>query len=192
MNDLDKKLLEHIKNFRTGDNAEQFTITLRQIIREEIAAAKKPKKAKAANGEAPKHKTVIGLYTPDQAARDLAVKYWRDRGREDLVLEDEISGFRAHHRAHGSRMEDWDSAWQTWYVNAVRFNKPPALNGASPPGAIEQTNDAGWENRLRVWYGTADAGSPPGRWIPKWGPKPGEAGCLAPKRIIERLQPRQQ
>jgi hypothetical protein len=191
VNDLDKKLLDHIKNFRTGTNAEDFTATLRQIIQEEIASAKKPKK-KA--DSAPKCKTVIGLYTPDEKSRANAIKYWESRGRPDLVpdIEHHVSDFRAHHRAHGSRMEDWPSAWETWYSNAIRFTKPPAANAPPPHGAIEQTNDAGWENRLRVWYGTAGPDSPPGRWIPKWGPKPGEMGCLAPARLVERLRPRQQ
>lgn len=30
--------------------------------------------------------------------------------------------FKAHHRAKGSRFAAWDSAWQTWILNQVKFN----------------------------------------------------------------------
>ncbi len=55
-----------------------------------------------------------------------AVSYWMRKNRDDLArdLQDQFSQFQAHHRAKGTTMADWDAAWQTWYCNAVKFNKP--------------------------------------------------------------------
>lgn len=53
-----------------------------------------------------------------------AVNYWREQGREDLNPVGQFDQFRAHHKAKGSTMMDWDAAWQTWYSNAVKFNPP--------------------------------------------------------------------
>jgi hypothetical protein len=37
-----------------------------------------------------------------------------------------------------------------------------------------------WEDRLAVYAAE-------GAWSSRWGPKPGEAGCLAPQRAAERV-----
>ena len=44
--------------------------------------------------------------------------------------------FKSHHRAKGSRFAVWDSAWQTWVLNQVKFNggapqptRPPETDG---------------------------------------------------------------
>lgn len=120
---------------------------------------------------------MIGDYQPDAEAKVRACAYWRERGRLDLVssVDDEIARFVAHHKATGSRMADWDAAWQTWYSNAIQFTKPAA--GAASV-AFEDTNKRGWISRLRTFHG--QSGSPKGSWVPKWGPPPGAKGCKVP------------
>lgn len=60
-------------------------------------------------------------YKREKFARD----YWAFHGRFDLNVEDEFVRFRTYHTAKGSLMSCWDSAWQIWYSNAVRFNRLP-------------------------------------------------------------------
>lgn len=49
------------------------------------------------------------------------------------------------------------------------------------PVEIESTDADGWAKRMRVYAG--DTTLPKGTWSTKWGPKPGEAGCLCPVEI---------
>lgn len=150
------------------------------------------KKTKKKN---PTTKTAIGDYRPGPDAQAKAVAYWQARGRPDLValLADEVDGFVAYHRAHGSRMADWDAAWQTRYVNAVTFNKPPSANGhglrGAPPGAFQGTDEDGWRRRMKIFYGLD--GDTPG-WHPGWGPKPGEPGCKVPENVLREVRARHQ
>jgi hypothetical protein len=62
------------------------------------------------------------------ALKQKAQAFWKKRGREDLLpeVQDQFDSFTAHHRARGTMMECWESAWQTWYANAIRFSRPLA------------------------------------------------------------------
>jgi len=56
-----------------------------------------------------------------------AMKYWQKKNRRDLdpMLKDIFDQFKNHHIQHGSSMANWEAAWQTWYTNAVKFEKKP-------------------------------------------------------------------
>ena len=75
----------------------------------------------------------------------MAVAYWHERGRFDLDVDDEAMRFRLHHTKHGNRMASWDAAWQTWYVNALEFKKPP------PRGSPADIAAALDPNRKSIW-----------------------------------------
>jgi len=72
---------------------------------------------------------------PDEACREPALAYWRKRGRLDLDFDIEAQKFRASVRANGRKYIDWPAAWQTWYANAVEFNRP-GIKAASGFGGI--------------------------------------------------------
>lgn len=138
-----------------------------------------PAGAVATKGGEGKPRRLLGDYTPDAAAKDRAIKYWSARDRMDLVeaIDDQVERFLAHHRGGGSRMVDWDSVWQTWYCNAIQYNKAP--QGFKPKEvAFEDCGKRGWIKRLEVFNGKTD--SPKGTWSTKWGPPPGKPGCKVP------------
>ena len=54
-----------------------------------------------------------------------AVKYWSDKGRSDLSPEAEFIKFQSYSMANGKKYVSWVAAWQTWYTNAVQYNKAP-------------------------------------------------------------------
>jgi hypothetical protein len=35
--------------------------------------------------------------------------------------ENQMVGFKNHHKAHGKTMSDWDAAWRTWVGNVKKF-----------------------------------------------------------------------
>ena len=53
----------------------------------------------------------------------LAMKYWDGKGRTDLNIREIFEQFTTYCKANGKTYVDWDSAWQTWYVNAVKFER---------------------------------------------------------------------
>lgn len=101
--------------------------------KEGSAAAQPPPKA------ARKVTTLIQDDFPNQAAKQLALGYWADRDRMDLLVDDEAEKFRSHHISHGNRMVDWDQAWVTWYSKAITFNRKPG-NGKSDTGKRSSTD----------------------------------------------------
>lgn len=127
-------------------------------------------------------KTLIGEYQPDEHSRALAVAHWEKCTRPDLpfALDQQVSEFRAHHLARGTRMADWPAAWQTWYCNAVRYTKPP-LTPTVRRTAPDPKDDSSWRVRL----GTLQHGG----WATDWGPKPGEAGCRVPAHLLKQSTP---
>lgn len=54
------------------------------------------------------------------------------RGWSPSRRAEELERWRAHHRGKGSRMVDWDAAWQTWIGNSVKFASRPT--GGGGPG----------------------------------------------------------
>lgn len=68
-------------------------------------------------------------------------------------------------------------------VHAQRFLSERRFDGfnAQPIAAVnfEPTNDAGWENRLRVWHESQN-------WSPKWGPDPTKPDCKCPPALLRK------
>lgn len=78
-------------------------------------------------GNEVKHRSKIDPDMPlTDHMRELAVNYWRQRHRPDLDPDDEFSHFVAHHIAKGTKMENWEKAWQTWYCNSMKLTRPQA------------------------------------------------------------------
>lgn len=70
------------------------------------------------------------LPTDFQLSAELATKatiYWQDKQREDLChrVQEIFDQFLTHHIQHGKTMACWNSAWKTWYTNAVKFERKP-------------------------------------------------------------------
>lgn len=63
---------------------------------------------------------------------------------------------------------------------------PKGSNGAAAPAVLENTNLAGWMSRLEIFF-VGDDECPKGGWSPKWGPRPDQAGCVAPPAILARF-----
>ena len=53
----------------------------------------------------------------------LAIKYWDGKGRTDLDVREIFDQFVTYCKANGKTYAEWESAWQTWYVNAVKFER---------------------------------------------------------------------
>lgn len=78
---------------------------------------------------------------PDEACRASAMAYWSARGRNDLDFDTEAQKFRASVRANGRKYVDWPAAWQTWYANAIEFNRPTQSSGRAAPDNINSVFD---------------------------------------------------
>tara|TARA_R110000751_G_scaffold240169_1_gene340802 strand:+ start:47 stop:865 length:819 start_codon:yes stop_codon:yes gene_type:complete len=69
-----------------------------------------------------------------------AVEYWREQGRPDLKYSLIAEEFITYCKANGKSYQDWDAAWQTFYSNAVKFNRKDdtvACNGEINPAHAE-------------------------------------------------------
>lgn len=147
------------------------------------------KKPKAAGQVQTGLRTRIPDEFPSETEKQKAIIYWERKRRPDLVtrVEDEAAKFHAHHLAAGTRSLSWPATWQTWYSNALEFNRPPRETGLfAAEVAFEQTNIPGWVGRLRVFY---ESDSPV--WPDRWGGKPGKlpsdpipSGCRCPAQAF--------
>ena len=54
-----------------------------------------------------------------------AETYWKQKSRSDLNYEDQVIKFTSHCKANGKQFVCWQSAWTTWYGNAVSFSTAP-------------------------------------------------------------------
>ena len=54
-----------------------------------------------------------------------AETYWKQKSRSDLNYEDQVIKFASHCKANGKQFVCWQSAWTTWYGNAVSFSTAP-------------------------------------------------------------------
>jgi hypothetical protein len=89
-------------------------------------------------------------FSLSDSASQYAKSFWLTKGRGDLLLDEQFAQFCDYHRAKGSLMVDWDSAWKTWVRNAVEFTKPPG--GPKPAGSqddfIDKHTDRNWAEGL--------------------------------------------
>lgn len=84
----------------------------------------KERKGKDSGAGAPAKRSKIDPnMKPDERMSQNALAYWSRKGYPELNLDDEWSQFVAHHKAKGTLMDSWPDAWQTWYVNAVKFSR---------------------------------------------------------------------
>ena len=60
-----------------------------------------------------------------------AETYWKEKSRTDLSYAEQVVKFMSHCKANGKTFVCWQSAWTTWYGNAVDFNKPTQSNNLS-------------------------------------------------------------
>lgn len=102
------------------------------------------------HSDKPKRKTKTQMpenFNLDLVRASKARRYWKDKGREDLVSRgaDIWEQFINHHRKLGSRFACWDSAWQTWYVNAIKFEKPVPK---SETGFLQRVTSDNWAEGL--------------------------------------------
>lgn len=67
-----------------------------------------------------------GCRLPDGWTPDATLTAWADEKHPGLDLDLETAQFADHHRARGSTMKDWRSAWRTWIRNAHRWSSPKA------------------------------------------------------------------
>jgi uncharacterized protein YdaU (DUF1376 family) len=58
-------------------------------------------------------------------SKDNAETYWKQKSRSDLNYEDQVIKFASHCKANGKQFVCWQSAWTTWYGNAVSFSTAP-------------------------------------------------------------------
>lgn len=141
-----------------------------------------------------KNRTQLPQEFPHQAAKDAAVKFWTERNRPDLAktVEEQAAQFRDHHTSRGNRMMDWPAAWRTWIRNALEFNRAPnGGNGRHTPEPEMAADTDTWVWRLTAFFlGDDEAGVPKGYWQPKWGPKPGVSGCVAPQAAMQAFRAR--
>jgi len=145
-------------------------------------------------------KVLIGDYTPSESAKAKAVAYWARHKRPDLNIEDEVFKFTGFHTGKGSRMVDWEAAFQTWYCNALQMNRAPFGGGPGAGGAtVIQMEDRAasvndWIERLRIYYGYVSEDKeyplPKGTWQKKWGPAPHEKGCRVPPEAHAKIKPK--
>jgi len=145
------------------------------------AGSKKPPKHKARSA-LPATRLPDGTWSPDSfpddAMKTVAKGFWAMRKRPDLVadVDHQADLFRDHHFGKGTLAADWPATWRTWMSNALRFNRVA-------PGAPETAHVTleTWRWRVKAYYhGEPETQVPKGYWKDSWGPKPGEAGCLAP------------
>ena len=80
-----------------------------------------------------KRRTKLPDNFPDKLCLMDATAYWLGKGRTDLRPDDIAVEFVAYCKANGKTYLDWPAAWQTWYVNAVKFNKPSFAKPAAVP-----------------------------------------------------------
>lgn len=78
-----------------------------------------------------KRRTRLPDNFPNEWCLSAAKDYWLGKGRGDLVAADIAAEFVAYCKANGKTYHDWPSAWQTWYVNAIKFNRPAPAKPAS-------------------------------------------------------------
>tara|TARA_R110000868_G_scaffold236522_2_gene490570 strand:+ start:6700 stop:7287 length:588 start_codon:yes stop_codon:yes gene_type:complete len=67
---------------------------------------------------------------PDEWCMAAARDYWAKHGRIDIDPAEQVVQFRAHHEARGTTSKKWSASWQTWYMNAIKFNKPAVAKPA--------------------------------------------------------------
>jgi hypothetical protein len=138
-----------------------------------------------------KHHRLPDGWQPDADGWQYAAK----KGLSRSEAEEEFERFFDYHRAKGSTMVVWNSAWKTWVRNALKFAAQDShghnhrahseLDGPvrpMPKLSVSVDEYAEWLFRVqsfhnshtRYWQRSA------------YGPAPGEPGCRAPHEVLEK------
>ena len=125
-----KRLRDKKKSDVTPCNADETHGNAPDTDTEQTREEKKDTPHKPPRGQAAKGTRLPDGF-PDAHCRSLAEGYWFSKGREDINFVDQAVKFRAHHEAKGTTSKKWAASWQTWYMNALAFAKPPP---AQPKG----------------------------------------------------------
>lgn len=108
---------------------------------------------------------------PDWKPTPELIEYAKAQGCADPA--DTFERFRLNHAGKGTLHKDWTSAAQYWCRNEKNFRR------AEPPKSGPPTTPAEpWEQRMSGWHGRKF-------WMPMWGPRPGEPGCMVPKAYLQ-------
>lgn len=73
---------------------------------------------------------------------NLANIYFASKGKSHIDPQEEWLKFVSHHRSHGTKMKCWDSAWTTWYMRSVTYDRPQSNSTRRP--LFEDMNDRDW------------------------------------------------
>lgn len=183
----DQDFIEALKSARaSGDKAKMTEVMATEGSWERLLPIAERGLARIAKAKArnDSRKTLIPDEFPDAENKAKAVTYWNMNRRPDLAARvEEIAGdFHAHHFNKNERFVSWPIAWRTWYQRSIRFERPPQ-GQFSAPVLFEQTDMAGWERRLRLFYGL-EHGTPKGAWSGKWGGEPGTPNFKGPEEVL--------
>jgi uncharacterized protein YdaU (DUF1376 family) len=124
-----------------------------------------------------KPKVAIPDGYPDAEAIEAAQVKAREAGA-DVDLAYQADRFRNWAIGKDARYADWPATWANWVARTIR--EAPKRAGAV--GGPKPDEDAIWRRRVDAftngskYWNTTD-----------WGAKPGQAGCLAPVRILEEF-----
>jgi hypothetical protein len=163
---LDDKLLALLKNFRTEGNDRLFVATLREIIRDEIAAAKKPKRQKAPMLA----QILFPPWWPQKAWEGFVAMRQRIRAplterAIDLCVK-ELTDFRAQGHDPGTVLDrSTQNSWKGLFP--LKGGESLATGNVVP---IRSTSLSGWVGRLEAFeFGDPEAGLPKHHWPAEWG-----------------------
>lgn len=162
-------LLQQMEANREQDNGALLKHAQAEKSREEKSREEKGLKARPA-----KRRTQLPLdFRPDDTSQQLC----RER---DLDYPSELSKFVNHHKAKGTTMLDWQSAFRTWIDRAEQFRRSPP-NGPDPPKGRNARNFDAVIQRLGV-NDEPDAGTTDHqvsqRGLPEGRVEPGEIRAL--------------
>lgn len=101
----------------------------------------------------------------------------------------ELPRFRDHHASKGSRFADIDAAFRNWCTNAATdFGRRPTAATGEPHRPVRPTlGEDEWDAVVAAYFGHLGQHRA-GQWSSGYGPKPGEPGCFAPARFVERYR----
>lgn len=72
-----------------------------------------------------------------------ASQYFTSKGKPLLNPLDEWQKFIAYYVSQGEKRENWDAAWQSWYMKSVEFDRPTRSDSLRRPLA-DDMNDRSW------------------------------------------------
>lgn len=146
----ERKKIEKAERDSSGNATSNATSTSQELLEECPSPSPSPSpsgKSKKQLGDKSPPKKKRKTRLPDnfcftQKLRDLACNYWVSKNRPDINPDEQFESFVNHHRAKGSTMACWESAWKTWYANAVRFtyaeNRSNGNSGNHKLSAVER------------------------------------------------------